>query len=85
MEEMYILHDLQGPESEHLEESFCEPVHEPHQEPVHRPIMERTVRDLELAQAYVMPQPLEGVFPPEEGLRMGTAFPNLSQPYCGRD
>jgi len=38
----------------------------------------------ELAQAYVRPQPLEGIFSPEEGLRHGTAFPNLSQPYRGR-
>ena len=40
--------------------------------------------EMELAQAYVRAQPLEGVFSPEEGLRMGTAFPNLSQPYSGR-
>ena len=39
---------------------------------------------MELAQAYVRPQPLEGVFSPEEGLKHGTAFPNLSQPYKGR-
>ena len=41
--------------------------------------------EMELAQAYVRAQPLEGVFLPEEGLRMGTAFPNLSQPYGGRE
>ena len=41
--------------------------------------------EMELAQAYVRAQPLEGVFSPEEGLRMGTAFPNLSQPYSGRE
>ena len=41
--------------------------------------------EMELAQAYVRTQPLEGVFSPEEGLRMGTAFPNLSQPYAGRE
>ena len=41
--------------------------------------------EMELAQAYVRAQPLEGVFPPEEGLRMGTIFPNLSQPYGGRE
>jgi len=41
-------------------------------------------REMELAQAYVLEQPLEGIFPPEEGLRMGTAFPNLSMPYMGR-
>ena len=41
--------------------------------------------EMELAQAYVRAQPLDGVFPPEEGLRMGTAFPNLSMPYRGRE
>jgi len=41
--------------------------------------------EMELAQAYVRAQPLDGVFRPEEGLRMGTAFPNLSQPYGGRE
>ena len=41
--------------------------------------------EMELAQAYVRAQQLESVFPPEEGLKMGTAFPNLSQPYNGRD
>ena len=39
---------------------------------------------IELAQAYVLNQPLEGIFTPEDGLRHGTAFPNLSQPYMGR-
>lgn len=39
---------------------------------------------MELAQAYVRPQPLENIFSPEEGLRNGTAFPNLWQPYKGR-
>ena len=39
---------------------------------------------MQLAQAYVRPQPLEGVFTPAEGLLRGTAFPNLSQPYRGR-
>ncbi|MDR0273596.1 MAG: spore coat associated protein CotJA [Clostridiales bacterium] len=42
------------------------------------------VPKMELAQAYVCPQKLEGIFPPEEGLRMGTIFPGLSQPYAGR-
>ena len=41
--------------------------------------------EMELAQAYVRAQPLESVFPPEEGLRMGTIFPNLSKPYTGRE
>jgi len=40
--------------------------------------------DMELAQAYVRPQPLEGIFTPEEGLKNGTAFPNLYKPYKGR-
>ena len=38
---------------------------------------------LQLAQAYVPPQPLDGIFTPEEALRRGTAFPNLYQPYHG--
>ena len=42
------------------------------------------VGKMELAQAYVCPQKLEKIFPPEEGLRMGTIFPSLSQPYAGR-
>jgi len=41
--------------------------------------------EMELAQAYVRSQPLDGVFPPEEGLVKGTAFPNLFKPYSGRD
>ena len=43
----------------------------------------RTQPIWELAQAYVRSQPLEGVFTPAEGLRRGTIFPNLSQPYHG--
>ena len=39
---------------------------------------------MELAQAYVRPQPLEGMFSPAEGLKHGTIFPNLSKPYEGR-
>lgn len=38
----------------------------------------------ELAQAYVCPQKLDGMFPPEEGLRKGTIFPGLYKPYEGR-
>ena len=73
MDEMYILHELHGhkPPEEEL------PVFEPIEEP--GPNWE-----MELAQAYVRAQPLEGVFPPEEGLKMGTAFPNLSKPYIRR-
>ena len=36
-----------------------------------------------LAMAYVPNQPLDNIYSPEEGLLMGTAFPNLSQPYKG--
>lgn len=42
------------------------------------------VPHMELAQAYVCPQRLDGLFSPEEGLRAGTIFPELSQPYEGR-
>ena len=42
------------------------------------------VAPMELAQAYVCPQRLEGIFAPVEGLQMGTLFPNLSRPYQGR-
>ena len=34
-----------------------------------------------LAEAYVFPQPLTEIYPPEIGLRHGTAFPNLYKPY----
>ena len=37
--------------------------------------------EMELAQAYVRAQPLTSIFAPEESLRKGTVFPNLSQPY----
>ena len=40
-------------------------------------------KGMELAEAYVRAQPLDCIYPPEEGLRMGTAFPNLSRPYKG--
>jgi hypothetical protein len=40
-------------------------------------------KDMELAQAYVRSQHFGAVFPPEEGLCKGTAFPCLSQPYMG--
>jgi spore coat protein JB len=39
------------------------------------------VSPMEPAQAYVCPQKFDGVFPPEESLRMGTVFPSLSRPY----
>ena len=73
-------------------ESFVEYEHEPFAPPTpgHSlefvPIEEPGPNwEMELAQAYVRAQPLDGVFPPEEGLRMGTVFPNLSQPYSGRE
>ena len=75
-------------------ELSAESIGEPVVESVIEPTMELTSEpttptdepcwDMELAQAYVRDQPLDGIFPPEEGLRMGTAFPNLSKPYDGR-
>ncbi|MCL1844152.1 MAG: spore coat associated protein CotJA [Defluviitaleaceae bacterium] len=50
----------------------------------HPPVLQCCVSPMELAQAYVCPQKFEGIFPPEEGLRMGTIFPALSQPYVER-
>lgn len=38
---------------------------------------------MKLAEAYVPDQPLDCLYPPEDGLRMGTVFPNLSRPYGG--
>ena len=74
---------------EPTQESWEEPMPEPTGE-IHNlafvPIEEPSPNwEMELAQAYVHAQPLEGVYPPEEGLRMGTAFPNLSQPYGRRE
>ena len=70
----------------------CEPLPQPDPEPIppydiiFEPIEEPGPNwEMELAQAYVRAQPLDGVFPPEKGLIMGTAFPNLSKPYTGRD
>ena len=40
---------------------------------------------MELAQAYVRPQPLDEIFSPKEGLRHGTAFPNLYMPYTPKN
>lgn len=40
-------------------------------------------KGMELAEAYVRVQPLDCIYSPEEGLRMGTVFPNLSKPYKG--
>jgi len=69
-----ILEIAPAPEPHPPQELFFEPIEEPHPN-----------WEMELAQAYVRAQPLNEVFPPEEGLRMGTAFPNLSIPYAGRD
>ena len=72
------------PQCEPIIESTPEPILPP--ELVFEPMEEPSSNwEMELAQAYVRAQPLEGVFPPEEGLRMGTAFPNLSMPYTRRD
>ena len=38
-----------------------------------------------LAQAYVPMQVLDTVYPPEEGIRKGTIFPCLYQPYEQRE
>lgn len=40
-------------------------------------------KGMELAEAYVRDQTLDCIYPPEEGLMMGTAFPNLYRPYQG--
>jgi hypothetical protein len=37
--------------------------------------------NIQLARAYVPDQPYVGLFPPSEGLRKGTIFPNLYIPY----
>ena len=123
MEEMYILHELQGPElsneeiihdnipeeifeecpeevQEEIQEEHYEVPHEElheefHEDTVVEPLPEHNLPfepieepgpnwEMELAQAYVRHQPLEGVFPPEESLKMGTVFPNLSNLQWGR-
>ncbi|MDR1665092.1 MAG: spore coat associated protein CotJA [Clostridiales bacterium] len=38
---------------------------------------------MELAEAFVRPQPLDSIYPPEECLKTGTVFPNLSRIYMG--
>jgi len=85
------------PQAETIHEPTSSPTPEPQPEPVIEPeptghglefvqIEEPSPNwEMELAQAYVRAQPLEGVFSPEEGLRMGTAFPNLSQPYVANN
>ena len=70
MEEIYTMHSLHGGEAAKPKAANTPPV--------------ISGMHMELAQAYVRPQPLDGVFTPEEGLRHGTAFPNLSMPYKGR-
>ena len=100
MEENYVLHELQEDNSHEMEtsqESITDlPWHEPPMEATPEPTSEGhnlefvpieepgSNWEMELAQAYVRAQPLIGVYLPEEGLLMGTAFPNLSKPYCRR-
>ena len=68
MEGIYTMHTLHGN-------------HEPKRETI---VDDWDCTQMQLAQAYVRPQRLEGIFSPEEGLRMGTIFPNLSKPYKKR-
>lgn len=37
--------------------------------------------NLELARAYILPQPYIGLLPLNEALKSGTIFPNLVKPY----
>lgn len=55
-------------------------LHEYHHEPTVGPVAQK---GMELAEAYVRVQPLDSIFPPEEGTINGTAFPNLLKPYKG--
>ena len=75
MEDVYTMHVLHEGENE--------PEPAPMPEPAPEPVCD--CPQMELAQAYVRPQPIEGIFPLEDGLRMGTVFPNLSRPYVGRN
>jgi len=100
MDEMYILHELHElnpPDDEEAGKDGFEETNnetEPEADPppelpqplVFEPIEEPGPNwEMELAQAYVRAQPLDGIFSPEEGLLAGTAFPNLLKPYTGRD
>jgi len=68
----------------HAEQAIL--IHEPGQCVEFLPVEEPSPDwEMELAEAYVRAQVLEGIFPPEDGLKMGTAFPNLLMPYYGRD
>ena len=82
--EEYILHELQGDGFQETEPEEATP------NPITPEMTHETEGpspnwEMELAQAYVRAQILDGVFPPEEGLRMGTVFPSLSRPYDGRE
>lgn len=46
---------------------------------------EMVIRNVRLAAAYVPYQKLCTMFPPVEGLKMGTIFPELFSPYQGKD
>lgn len=39
------------------------------------------MQELPLAQAFVIYQPYVGIVSPEEGLKRGSMFPNLYDPY----
>ena len=78
MEKIYTMHTLHEPPMETMPIAETEKPMPPTTE------SPTTSFGMELAQAYVRPQPLDGIFSPAEGLRHGTAFPNLSQPYLGR-
>ena len=77
MEEVYAMHSLHG-------EVMAVPEAVTPTRPTSDSQFPQNFFEMQLAQAYVRPQPLECVFSPAEGLRHGTAFPNLSQPYMGR-
>ncbi|MBP2032236.1 hypothetical protein J2Z42_000901 [Clostridium algifaecis] len=37
--------------------------------------------NLQLARAYILPQPFVGLLPLDKALKSGTIFPNLVKPY----
>ena len=77
MDGIYAMHSLHGRESINAHE----PINQMHpSETLHENWCNSP---MELAQAYVRPQRMERIFPPEEGLRKGTIFPSLYQPYIG--
>lgn len=76
MDGFYAMHPLHGQMNAHEPPAQARPA-EHHESWCDSP--------MELAQAYVRPQRMEKIFPPEEGLRNGTIFPSLHQPYRRRD